>query len=333
MEHEIMRDFNLEAAIWNLFASFDFFEAAADECDNTVDWFGKLAIARNTACFSRNNQIFDAFKNMGRNFKRGAELARLGDYKLVWDTARWAGSDVRGIMEQPLHSWMNDTEFKEFEDIRVSRITSYAKQITRTLNNGMVKGRSFFDPNPNCPERRNDDDGFPGDSILKIYESNLRYHNKLFFPKVPDPLPEYFTDKTISCKTGDEVPRTGVWYPATGLENHSLTFAMKGMRMQPAFQVIKSVEELKRESLGGIITRPETIAVATIWHPVIPTGRRVIADTNQELRAKAGQPCPKAGIWQPMEPGAAQRHYAANETMVNLGSAYGITVWRWVADR
>jgi hypothetical protein len=34
-----------------------------------------------------------------------------------------------------------------------------------------------------------------------------------------------------------------------------------------------------------------------------------------------------------MEPGAAQRHYAANETMVNLGSAYGITVWRWVADR
>jgi hypothetical protein len=76
---------------------------------------------------------------------------------------------------------------------------------------------------------------------------------------------------------------------------------------------------------------PKTIAVATAWHPVVPSGRQAV--THEELRAKAGEPCPKAGMWQPMDPGASQRAYAAGETMANLGSAYGITVWRWTADR
>jgi hypothetical protein len=77
-----------------------------------------------------------------------------------------------------------------------------------------------------------------------------------------------------------------VWYPATGLEKHSLTFAIKGLRMQPVFRVVKTVEELKRESDDAIVTCPETVAVATTWHPVIPSGRS--ADTTHELQAKPG---------------------------------------------
>jgi hypothetical protein len=331
MGKQNMRNLHLEAAIWNLFTSLDFFEAAARECESTMSWFGTLDIARNTASFDRNDQVYDKFKQRARDLRRGAEMARLGDYKLIWDISDSIRGDVRGMMEQPLHSWMTEAEYREFECVKISRLLAYAGQITRALNNGMVKGSSFFRPNPDCPERSNDDDGFPEDYIVKAYESNLRRYKDPLFSKLPDPLPEYVIDRSIACQTGDEVPWTGVWYPDTGLEKHSLTFAIKGIRMQPAFRVTKTVEELKRVSDGAIVTRPETIAVATTWHPVIPSGRHV--EPGRELQAKAGQPCPKAGIWQPMEPGAASRAYGTGEPMMNLGSAYGLTVWRWVADR
>jgi hypothetical protein len=327
-----MRNLHFEAAIWNIFTSIDFFEAAARECDDTMAWFGTLAVAQNAANFGRNNQIFDTFKAIACDFRRGVEMARLGDYKLIWKTAGYVRGDVRGMMEQPLHSWMTEAEYQEFESVRISRLLSYARQIKRSLHNGLVGAQCFFHPNPDYPERSNDDDGFPGDDIVGWYRDHIKYIKEPLMYMLPDPLPEYVIDRSIACQTGDEVPCTGVWYPGTGLEKHSLTFAIKGLRMQPAFRVTKTVEELKRESDGAIVTRPETVAVATTWYPVIPSSRTINIDTDKELHAKAGQPCPKAGIWQPMEPGAAQRSYEVNETMANLGSAYGITVWRWSAD-
>jgi hypothetical protein len=324
-----MRNLNLEASIWYLFTSFEFYEAAAQECDETTDWFGRLAVSRQVANFGRNNQIFDKFKQLAHDFRRGAALAKLGDYRLIWEVAGGVRSDVRGMMEQPLHSWMTETEYREFEKVRVSRLLTYARQITRALNNAMVKGESFYHPNPNCPERRNDDDGFPGDQIVETYKSYVDRYEKPLFWALPDPLPEYVIDKSTTCRTGDEVPWTGVWYPSTGLERHSLTFAIKGLRMQPAFCVIKTTEELRTKEM--MFPSPETVAVETTWHPLIPSNRP--ADPNKDLWAKAGSPCPKAGVWQPTDPGAAQRTYEAGETMADLGSAHGFTVWRWVADR
>ena len=326
-----MRNLHLETAIWNLFTSIDFFEAAARECGDMTKWFGTLAISRHVADFGRNNQIFDKFKSREKDFKKGAELARLGDYEFVWNISECISGDVRGMMEQPLHSWMTEAEYQEFGNVRISRLLAYARKITTALNNAMTAADSFFEPDPDCPERSNDDDGFPGGNIVQAYEGFSSYFNGPPFPAIPDPLSEYVIDRSVICRTGDEVPWTGVWYPGTGLERHSLAFAVKGLRMQPAFRVIKTVEELESESDGVTFFSPETVAVATTWHPVILSGRQV--DITTELRAKAGEPCPKAGIWQPMETGAAQRSFEAGETMGNLGSAYGITVWRWIADR
>ncbi len=324
-----MRNLHLEAAIWNLFTSIDFFEAAAHECEQIMEWFGALAISRNVPDFGRNNQIYDKFKTRAQEFRRGAELAKLGDYKLVWEVSDSIRGDIRGIMEQPLRSWMTEAEYQEFSGAKVGMLLSFASQITSALNNAMVGADSFLDPDPDCPERSNDDDGFPGDDIVDTYKSAIDwYKGQLHWP-LPDPLPEYVINKSIACQTGAEVPWTGVWYPATGLEKHSLTFAIKGKRMQPVYCVLKTSEELATKE--DMFPSPETVAVATTWYPLIPSGRQ--ASNNEELRSKAGEPCPKAGIWQPMEPGAAPRSYAVGDTMANLGSAYGITVWQWIADR
>lgn len=324
-----MRNLHLDAALWNLFASTEFFEAVARECEDTMKWFGTLAVSRQVADFGRNNQIYDKFKQRACDFMRGSELAQLGDYKLIWKTSSYISGDVRGMMEQPLHSWMTPAEFREFESVRISRLLNYATQIELALNNAFIGADSFLDPDPDCPERSNDDDGFPGDRIAKIYDSHIDWYKDQAFWKLPDPLPEYTVNRSIACQTGDEVPWTGVWYPATGLDRYSLTFAIKGLRMQPVYRVVKTPEELRTDD--DMFPSPETVAVATTWHPVILTGRHI--DPHGDQRAKAGQPCPKAGLWQPLEPGVGTRLYAEGEIMADLKSAYGFTVWDRVADR
>lgn len=323
-----MRNMNTEAAIWNLFVSPEFVEAGARESEETMRWFGGEAVEEQVTNFGRNNQIYDTFKALARDLRRGAEMATLGDYKLLWDAAGCLSGDVRGMMDQPLRSWMTDAEYHEFFNVRIGRISAYTSQITRAIDNAMVGAESFFAPNPDHPECADYDGGFAGDEIGKIFDAYADVYERQGL-KLPDSLPEYKIDRSVACKTGDEVPWTGVWYPGTGLDQHSLTFAIKGLRMQPVYRVTKTKAEMRAEGIlcGG----PETVAVATTWHPLVPTGRP--AETNGELWAKAGTPCPKAGIWQAADPGAARRTYEAGETMASLGSVYGLTVWRWVAER
>ncbi|MEW6022016.1 MAG: hypothetical protein AB1807_07740 [Pseudomonadota bacterium] len=324
-----MRNLNLEAAIWYLFSSPYFFKAASKEFEEIMSWFGRLAIYHKAANYGRNNQIYDKFKDLANNFKKAAELAVHGDYRMIWNAAGSVRGDIRGIMEQPLHGWMSDSEYLMFSEVKISRILAYSHLIEHALNNTMAGADSFYSPDPDCPERSNDDDGFPGDSIVEHYKNYVGCNTEKALPVFVDTSLEYAVERSVACRTGDEVPWTGVWYPDTGLERHSLTFAIKGERMQPVYRVIKSVEELEAD--GVLLPYPETVAVSTAWHPVKLVESR--HKTNEELWAKAGQPCPKAGVWQPTDPGAAQRTYQEGEPMLDLKSAYGFTVWRWIADR
>jgi len=60
----------------------------------------------------------------------------------------------------------------------------------------------------------------------------------------------------------------------------------------------------------------------------VPAGTAPIADN--ELRARAGEPCPKAGQWQTVDTPPQNRVFQQGEAMANLNSAYGLTVWRFV---
>lgn len=324
-----MRNINLEAAIWNFFTSVEFYEAAAEECERVAEWFGRIAVSRGVQNFGRNNQIYDKFRARSKDLRRGAQLASMGDYKPIWDISTEIRGDYRGILEQSLLSWMTREEFFEFESVKLARLTAYTATTSLALNNSMYGAYSFFNPNPDHPQRQNDDDGFPGRNIEKWYEDYAGHFDQSFFWKLPEPSINYAVDTTVSCETGEEVPWTGVWFPKSGLENRSLTFAIKGLQMQPVYRVVKTREELMAEGL--IVAGPKTIAEATVWHPVIEVPRA--ANVNDELWAKAGQPCPKEGLWQPTDPGVPQRHYKVGEPMLNLGSTYGITVWRWMANR
>ena len=324
-----MDNMHIKAAIWSLLTSEEFYKAAAQECEDTMRWFGNLAIREGVSNFGRNNQIYDTLKRRAQDFRRGAELAKHDDYSLIWETANSIRGDARGFIEQPLHSWMSEDEYKEFDHVRISRMMLYAGLIGRALNNAMTGAVSFFNPPPECPERVDDDDGFPDNNILERYRSYEDALQGLVTCKIPDPIPKYVIDTSISCHTGEEVPWTGVWSPGQGIKNCGLTFAIKGTRMQPAYQVTKTAAQVEAEGVNW--PYPETVALPATWHPVVRQSQH--AETTTDLWSKAGQLCPKAGLWETTDPGAAKRMYQAGEPMLSLNSAYGITVWRWVADR
>lgn len=51
---------------------------------------------------------------------------------------------------------------------------------------------------------------------------------------------------------------------------------------------------------------------------------------TNELRAKAGDPCPKAGLWQSLDVSPKSQRFELEQPMPNLESAYGLTVWRFM---
>lgn len=53
------------------------------------------------------------------------------------------------------------------------------------------------------------------------------------------------------------------------------------------------------------------------------------AEVN-ELRAKAGDPCPKAGTWLSLDVESTRRRFEFEQQMPDLHSAYGLTVWRYL---
>lgn len=224
---------------------------------------------------------------------------------------------------------MTEKEYQEFDEIRLSTAMLYSNIITSALYNAIWGATSYFSKNLKYPERRNDDDRFPGNEIVKWYNSGIEEYDQALFSRLPDPLTDYIIDNSISCHTGDEVPWTGVWFPKTGSEHHGLTFAVKGERMQPDYKVIKTTEESRTET--DMFPPPETLAIVTTWHPVIVTPPK--AKTAVELWSKASQQCPKEGVWEPTAPGAARRYYRVGDLMLSLGSAHGYTVWRWVLER
>ncbi len=223
-----MRNFNREAALWNLCSSTAMAESAARECEGIMDWFGTLAVTRGVAAFGRNSQIHETVQKWASCFRRGGKLAELGDYHLMWEAASQVRGDTRGMLDQPLRSWMTHSEYRDFVTVRIERVEACATLIRLALNNAIFGAESFLSTDETDADMRDYDDGFPADSIVEFYDwAASKFSDSSYFPPLPMPQVKYAVDRSVACATGEEVPWTGVWFPHTGLSGHSLTFAIK----------------------------------------------------------------------------------------------------------
>ncbi|XYJ10116.1 hypothetical protein ACSUZJ_22535 [Telluria sp. B2] len=277
-----MRNLHVEAEIWNLFTSAEFFGAAARECEEVASLYASTR-TREGIRVAPDKEMVDKFIERARGFRRGVIPAQFDDYQCVFETAGWIHSDIRNIIEKT--GWSELARLQDFSSGRLERLGRYCWRIESALVNALTGADSFFHPNPDCPERSDDDDGYPGGDIIGRYEDYVEKFGEHLVCALPDPLPEYVIDLSIACRTGDRVPWTGVWYPSSGLERYSLTFAIKGGTMQPVYRVVRTVDELRTEKC--MFPSPETVAVTTTWHPVIRSGRYL--NLKNESFTKAAQ--------------------------------------------
>ncbi|MGQ5525508.1 hypothetical protein ACUHMQ_19945 [Chitinimonas sp. PSY-7] len=160
----------------------------------------------------------------------------------------------------------------------------------------------------------------PGNDIACYYEEAV-------FPDLPEQIPEYQADTSLTCKTGGIVPWTGVWVPATGMGTAALVFAREGVQvMQPAYEVVR------RDDVDDYVT--EFKPVETTFHPVRPTGRLIAlvehsTKAEENLLCDPGQPCPHPGYWFIPTRVNSRRAFQQGEPMPYVESGRGAAIWQW----
>ncbi|QID19239.1 hypothetical protein G3580_17415 [Nitrogeniibacter mangrovi] len=235
----------------------------------------------------------------------------------TWDSSL---SDIpRGFQEGITH-WMDHVN--EFWG-ELNAAYSIASRFSRALSmSNMYSSDDYKDRSADWHYEIPEDMGYPGDDIAVYSEEHI-------FPQLPAEIPEYAADTSVTCKTGDIVPWTGVWVPTTGMGTAALVFARKHLQiMQASYEVTKNGDD-------------ETFTVVdTCFHPVKPTGRMIphpamagSPATATRPNVPAGQPCPEAGWWfTPAKPDS-RRHFKQGEIMPSTGGDYGQTFWQWSPDQ
>lgn len=193
----------------------------------------------------------------------------------------------------------------------------------------MFTRASFRDGTEDWRQIMNDDWSISGASIY--------FYEEAAFPTRPVDIPEYAPDTSITCRTGEIVPWTGLWVPSYGLRTSALAFARKDIQlMQFAYEVVYENPDDGSEEFD---------CVEATWHPVRPTGRMIPWPEGcgpleldesippEQRRCAAGYFCPKAGYWMTPAKTDSRRMFREGDVMPELGSAWGMTIWQWDADQ
>jgi hypothetical protein len=141
----------------------------------------------------------------------------------------------------------------------------------------------------------------------------------------PASWPTYRLNPKVQVKTGDKVPRSGVYLPSA--EHGCAQFLIQGYK---AWHV----------SVPNRFTTPDDhgdTELTTAWtlvERVSDTGGGDPSDADPgragiRLRCEAGQPCPREGWWFTPASVNSRRHFKAGELMPDLKSDWGATIWQW----
>ena len=337
----VERDMNKEAWLWYHLTSVEFAQAARQAMQDFLTYYIEIAESKGAWGTGRTDQIAQYMARFVREYDAAIELMKHGDYEPIWEVAH----AIRGAWSGISHSvlplpWLSREEHKVFDKIS-DRTDAFASEIRETLENAFRKGYGALKDNPDWEIYNRDDGPICGDIFLTLPFLKERHGYPI---EIPTPTPQYDIDYSRSCKTGETVPWTGVWYPETGLDRYSLAFAIKGQPMQPAYHVDRTAEDARQEAIaqGLDLTMEDydsteiTRAVPTTWHPLIPSSRPPEQSVSGRLRALPNEIVPRTGWWwSPAFSGAdALRHFNQGEHFPSTETTnYGGVFWYYDADR
>lgn len=330
------RDMNKEAWLWYHLTSVEFALAARQAMQDFLTYYIEIAGLKDSWGAGRTDQIAQYMARFVRDYDAAIEIMKHGEYEPIWELTHAIRGAWSGISHSVLPlSCLSKEEQKVFDKIS-TRTDVFASEIRMALNNALTAGAAFLDQSPEDDEVANRDDGSICEGILLTLPLLEEYGYSV---EIPSPTPQYDIDYSRSCKSGETVPWTGVWYPETGLNRYSLAFAIKGQPMQPAYHLDKTYEEAEQAAIEQGLdpaeddyeVGPITQAVPTTWHPLIASAK-ISHDQppSDRTRAEPNELVPKTGWWHsPAKPkGQALHYFEAGQRFPDIRSTnYGSVIW------
>jgi hypothetical protein len=317
------RNLSQEAHLWYTISSPDYIAKAKAKLQEAADLMGAQAeshpLIKDYAPVPYWGGVIE---DLLTQFDNALEILKHGEFDPM---QRWASrmQDIpRGFKEGNMN-WMPEMG-------RFMELLNDTFGICDDFLTSVAMSERFSDPNykDGSADWRHElpaDVGYEGNGIARYIEPSV-------FPVLPNQIPEYVPDTSVSCKTGDIVPWTGVWVPSTGMGTAALAFARQNVQiMQPAYEIASVDEDGSAESFD---------LVDCVWHPVKPTGSMIehplMAQLNRDAatargRCEAGERCPREGWWFTPAWQDSRRHFTLGEVMPKLGTDCGQTIWQWDA--
>ncbi|MEZ5602527.1 MAG: hypothetical protein R3F36_17025 [Candidatus Competibacteraceae bacterium] len=319
----MQRNLSQEAHLWYTVISPDYLEQAKVRLQEAFDFLEARAKAHPfIAGYAPVPYWGGKMEHLLQAFDNARALLSHGEFAPMIAFCGGIETIPRGFRESNME-WLSEADQQEFMK-RLNAAFSIASKFSDAIMMSiMYSSDGYKDGSKDWHYCVPEDMGYSGDDIAVYSEEHI-------FPQLPAKIPEYAADTSVTCKTGDIVPWTGVWVPTTGMGTAALVFARKHLQiMQASYEVTKNGDD-------------ETFTVVdTSFHPVKPTGRMIPhpaltssgATATHHPNVPANQPCPESGWWfTPAKPDS-RRYFKQGETMPSVGGDYGQTFWQWSPDQ
>lgn len=155
-----------------------------------------------------------------------------------------------------------------------------------------------------------------------------RYH--LIFTREPlnppTSWPVYRLNPLVRVKTGERIPRTGIYLP-------DVDHGFPALHVKEDGELGEMPEALLPRSIDPAGWVPTTW---TLVERMADSGGGIPGETDPTtagvmLRCEAGQPCPREGWWLTPAKPDSRRHFKLGEPMPDFKSDYGTVIWQWDA--
>lgn len=167
-------------------------------------------------------------------------------------------------------------------------------------------------------------DWLPGALTTRYKESNRGSLN------APASWPLYRLNHQVRVKTGDKVPRNGIYLP--DLDGGCAQLLIEGYEAWPAAipdpPPDPRITSAARKHFDTIWTLVERVADSGGGLP----GAQDADAAGIRMRCESGKPCPRGGKWETPASQDSRRLFKLGEIMPSVGGDYGKTIWQWSGE-
>lgn len=167
-------------------------------------------------------------------------------------------------------------------------------------------------------------DWLPGALTTRYKESNRGSLN------APTSWPLYRLNHQVRVKTGDKVPRNGIYLP--DLDGGCAQLLIEGYEAWPA-----AIPDPPPDPRITSAARKHFDTIWTLVERVADNGGGLPGSQDPDaagirMRCESGQPCPRGGEWETPAQANSRRRFKQGEIMPSVGGDYGKTIWQWSGE-